>query len=103
MLPSVTWQRPVASQVSSLSSGLQVRYSYAAQGSERLLALTQFCQGDPRRIDASSAYLLRGCRTRTDSALVATWPHKLFASKVRPSRSALRAELARRLALYMPL
>ena len=57
----------------------------------------------PFSIRASSTYLLSGWRATSVSARVITWPQKLVASKVRPSRSALRAEPAKRLVLYMPL
>ena len=57
----------------------------------------------PRSTFASSAYLLRGWRTTSVSARVMTWPQRLFASKVRPSRSAFRADFASRLVLYIPL
>ena len=87
-------------RVTSASAGSSETWPSGATAASHWFSLAS---ARPLRTSASSTYLLSGCRATSDSARVTTWPQRLVASKVRPSRSALRAELARRLVLYMPL
>ena len=101
--PSSRWQRPRASAASSLTSASSGSSETWPSGTTALSHWFSLESARPLSTSASSTYLLSGCRVISVSARVTTWPQRLVASKVRPSRSAFRAELARRLVLYMPL
>ena len=102
--PSSIWHRPSASSDSSVrSSGLGGRFTRPS-GPTRRRTLIEAGQREAAKHGGLAGVLAaRDGGPTSVSARVMTWPQRFLASKVRPSRSAFRADLGEPVGVVHPV